>query len=102
MVLVKKILKEPVGFISAKNDKAMNKFFEKKIVTIPLNAVDKAKRRRGIYKGLVYKLVSILKAQGVDFVAITSQLTIKPIARTWLGLGAKARCPKLVFHKFMG
>ncbi|MFH1856112.1 MAG: GNAT family N-acetyltransferase [Candidatus Omnitrophota bacterium] len=98
-VFVARIKQQPVGFISAKYDKDLEKKTGIKITTVPLNAVDEKYRGRGIYRALVCELLSILKNENKDYAMITTQLTTKAIAKVWMGLGAKVDSSKIVFHK---
>ena len=97
--LVARLKNKIVGFISAKMDKDIKKYLGYKVATILLNAVDKNFRGRGIYKHMVNSLLSELKSEGYDAVIITTQLTVKAVAKTWVGIGANIFSSRVVFHK---
>jgi GNAT superfamily N-acetyltransferase len=99
MVLASFIKNKPVGFISAKTDKAIKKHLGLKVATIPLNAVSKKYRGRGIYKYLVNSLLIDLKNKGYDAAIITTQLSTRAVAKTWLSMGASIFSSRMVFHK---
>lgn len=102
IVLCARIKQKPVGFITAKYDGEIKKWFGKKIARIPLNAVDEKYRGRGIYKALACELLSVLKRAKTDYAVITTQLNTKAVAKVWMGLGAKIDSAKMVFHKILG
>jgi GNAT superfamily N-acetyltransferase len=101
LILVARRKGIPVGFITSKFDKDIDKYLKKKMVRIPLNAVDKKVRGQGIYRSLVGELLSVLKDKGIEYALITTQLTTRAVARVWMGLGAKVDSLRLVFHKFI-
>ena len=99
LVLTARLKNKVVGFISAKMDKDIKKYLGYKIATIPLNAVSRKHRGRGIYKVMVNNLLSEFKNKDYDAVIITTQLSTKGVAKTWLGLGANIFSSRIVFHK---
>ncbi|HDM37765.1 MAG TPA: GNAT family N-acetyltransferase [Candidatus Omnitrophica bacterium] len=99
IVLVARKDDRPLGFISAKYDRKIKRFLGKKVASIPLNAVDKRCRRQGIYKSLVYKMLSILKRRSTDYAMITTQLNTLAVRKVWHNIGSRIESLKLVFHK---
>jgi GNAT superfamily N-acetyltransferase len=99
IVLSAKVKGRVAGFISAKTDKDIKKYLGLKIATIPLNAVSKKHRGKGIYKLMVKAVLSEYKNKGYDAVIITTQLSTKAVGKTWLSLGANIFSSRMVMHK---
>ena len=98
-VLAAYIDEKPVGFITLKIEREKSDFFGNKYGKVPLNAVCKTQRRKGIYKDLVISGCEWFKENGIEFVSVRTQASTIAVQKTWQKLGAELMSYNLVFHK---
>jgi len=91
---------KPFGFITCQLPKKKSKeILNKKIATVPLNAISSEFRGQGIYHQLVKHSLDWFKKQDVDWVEIKTQIVTLPVQQTWQKLGGKLVSSYHTFHK---
>lgn len=88
----------PIGFITCK---ILNpKYIDLTIGDVPLNAVAKKFRGKGIYKALVAKALKWFKIKKCDYVEIKTQLTTLAPQYIWQKYGGRLVNAEYHFHKW--
>jgi len=100
IVLVAEIKNKPVGFITCQLPKRESiEIFNRKIATIPLNAVSSKFRGRGVYNCIMEHALKWFKEQEVDIVEIKTQIINLPVQRVWHKYEGKVVSSYHTFHK---
>lgn len=100
-VFVAKAKHRPIGFITCRlSDSLAQRKLGVKLGFIPLNAVDKRFRGRGVYTRLVQQAIAWMRERRVSIVEIKTQLHTLGVHTVWRRLGGQLVNTYYVLHQW--